>query len=110
MSTTEPLKNQLDANGMREGIWEEFYPGTERLLSRASYKAGRRSGLCECFSFEGFTTLRAEFENGLFHGTVEFFDDGGNLINRSKQEHGVYVEDPTNFIAVTGDKPHAPKP
>ena len=64
--------NRTDANGLKQGLHKEFWPN-------------------------GKTKSEGRYLNGKKHGYFKEYNEVGNLLNATKWENGVLVENPQNW-------------
>jgi hypothetical protein len=79
-------------NGQREGQWTAFF-ANGMIRSRATYKAGKRTGNVEVFHDNGMPYYTGQYQDEVKVGTWVFFDlDGKELKRVTYDSMGVPVE------------------
>jgi antitoxin component YwqK of YwqJK toxin-antitoxin module len=68
--------NKLDKNGLREGLWKEFYPESESILKDGIWSAGKKNGLFQYYDRKGIVNRTETYENDIL---VTDNGEAGNL-------------------------------
>ena len=72
------MKNQTDAQGRKQGLWEELHENGN-ISWRENWCNDELHGLAEVFRDNGNICWRANFRNGKKHGLEELFREDGQL-------------------------------
>ena len=76
----------------RNGVWEEYYRGTTKVLSRGVYKNNRREGEFKYFNKEGERSKIVEYKKGKKHGKeISYFAGTNNWRIQGQNEKGKKV-------------------
>ena len=76
--------NQLDSQGRRHGLWEDYRPNGH-LWERGHYHHGKKHGLWEDYWPDGHLMWRGHYHHGVLHGLWEWYHSDGTPT--SKQYH-----------------------
>jgi uncharacterized protein len=91
----------LDENGLKTGIWQEFYPGGT-LKSEGTYHQDFKQGTWRFFHASGKIEQTGQYNNGKPVGTWRWYYENGNLLRETSfingKEEGWSVE-----LGETGD-------
>ena len=77
--------NQYDSEGRKQGYWEEYWVGTNKLNSKGFYKDDKQDGVWKHYHHKGDDILWYEesHKNGkLIKTLLYYYDDNGNIVDR----------------------------
>ena len=89
-NNSQPIKNgkpinQYDSEGRKQGYWEEYWVGTNKLNSKGFYKDDKQDGVWKHYHHKGDDILWYEesHKNGkLIKTLLYYYDDNGNIVDR----------------------------
>jgi antitoxin component YwqK of YwqJK toxin-antitoxin module len=79
--------NDTDANGLRQGVWEKKFPGTQQLRYTGQFKDGKEVGTftfyCEDCGTQPFCIKKFNSEG---KAEVSFFSKDGDLVSKGQMQ------------------------
>ena len=57
-------KNRTDRNGLKQGLWEDYWEHNNILCSKGSYMNGEKEGIWEYYYSNGKLVKKELYENG----------------------------------------------
>lgn len=89
ISSKKPDGNGQIVNGLREGVWEFFYPDG-KLMAREHYEAGDLQGKAENFYPNGQRASLEFWKDDLQEDSAYYYHSSGVLHRKGRYESGVY--------------------
>ena len=83
-------KNRKDRNGLKQGLWEEYYSGGE-LRSKGSYKDDKPEGYWEYYT-NGRIQFKGSYKYDKADGIWEEYNEDGILKERRLYEDGNFIK------------------